>query len=137
MDNQFVNYEIAFELKKLGFDEDCFYMYWRKTGELEDVSTLAPLNCRVINNSSLEDKRGDILFSAPLWQQAVDFIREVKEIGFRLSYREASRHWYFTLFPYASDDKFISEALYATWHEGRTAGLLKAIEMIKYGRSKL
>lgn len=74
MKEQFVTYEIAKQLKKLGFDERCFGLFnqikelcypqlhygeWKSFHDQEDQKWITP---------------------APLWQQVVDWLREEKDI---------------------------------------------------------
>ena len=66
MQKQFVTYEIAKKLKELGFDEECFgyYSYSKKL---------------FLGNGKDAYNYKDII-SAPLWQQAIDWIAEKYKI---------------------------------------------------------
>ena len=68
MERQFVTYEIAKQLKELGFDECCLAVYFKDKFQL-----VKGFN---INNVDLyvADEFGGIL--APVWQQAIDWFRE-------------------------------------------------------------
>lgn len=67
MQKQFVTYEIALKLKELGFDEECLGWFWGKTPVLEIGRTTLDA---LINPAIL----------APLWQQAIDWLREKHSI---------------------------------------------------------
>lgn len=67
MEEEFVPYELAVKLKELGFDKECFGGYIRlSNGDFE----LAFYKDRLINFN----KESNIYVSAPLWQQAFDFM---------------------------------------------------------------
>lgn len=57
MEKQFVPYDLALRLKKLGFDEKCFGVYYSKDGDV-----------RIYDGNESGD--------APLWQQAFDWFRD-------------------------------------------------------------
>lgn len=69
MKEQFVPYDIALKLKELGFDEECLG-YFNNDKILKNI--LNPKDC---NNTFL---KGLNLLSAPLWQQAIDFLKKRK-----------------------------------------------------------
>ena len=64
MNKEFVSYEIAFELKELGFDEPCF-KYWVQT--YNDTHTWMDLHNKALNDDDCK---------APLYQQAFRWFRE-------------------------------------------------------------
>jgi len=66
MKKEFIPYEQALELKKLGFNEICIFYY-----DCEDKEWVKPAEFARYNYNVL---RGDIL--APLYQQAFKFFRE-------------------------------------------------------------
>jgi hypothetical protein len=68
MKNLFVPYEMAVELKKLGFNEGCLAYY---NGNLE----LDTLNME--RSVAIQDyNAGEWLYSAPLYQQVIDWFRD-------------------------------------------------------------
>ena len=73
MEKEFAPYELAVKLKELGFDEPCFGYY------RIDEKFMALTNYHENYNDS------DSRISAPLWQQAFDWFREIivtgKQIG--------------------------------------------------------
>jgi len=76
MGKEFVPYEIALELKEIGFDETCITNYY--DGELENPTVDTYPN----NNKYLAEKHSEFgeCISAPLWQQAFRWFREKHNI---------------------------------------------------------
>jgi hypothetical protein len=71
MENEFIPFQQALELKELGFDEECLFAYYGKS----DLSNFKEYDydlCGDRNNLSLKD--GEV--SAPLYQQAFRWFRE-------------------------------------------------------------
>jgi hypothetical protein len=84
MDNMFVTYEIALMLKEKGFDEPCFGTY-NSFGDFVQSNSGYPL---LKNSDKLYDDiwlkhiqthfpehTPDMLCTAPLWQQAIDWLK--------------------------------------------------------------
>lgn len=67
MKNQFIPYELALTLKELSFDEKCFMHYENSEGQLYES-----FGSDYMKNSTLTDWET----SAPLWQQAFDWLLE-------------------------------------------------------------
>jgi hypothetical protein len=67
MEKQFVTYEIAKQLKRLGFDEECLGIY---CPELDIHNVGVNWNTNNINDIKKE------WYSAPLWQQVIDWLIE-------------------------------------------------------------
>ncbi len=70
MKDQFVTFEIAEKLKELGFNEECFSFYWTDKVFYENVYYGVRGN-------------GESTISAPLWQQAIDWIYSKTPEGFK------------------------------------------------------
>ncbi len=68
MKEQFVTYEIAKKLKQKGFAEKCFTFYF-KTGNIEGHAEVG----MGFTNATKAVKN---IVTAPLWQQAIDWLRE-------------------------------------------------------------
>jgi hypothetical protein len=66
MKDQFVTYEIAKRLKKLGFNEQCFGLIKPDNNLIIEDQYLYITNIDVHNENC----------AAPLWQQAIDWLRE-------------------------------------------------------------
>ena len=68
MEEQFIPYELAIELRILGFDDYGFAFYWTDTKQL------------IFDSPDYLGKHNGVHLQAPLWQQAFDWFR--KEKGF-------------------------------------------------------
>lgn len=128
MKKQFVTYEIALKLKELGFDEPCFGEYViPENPELEIYQD---------NDYDMYYDKPKSICLAPLWQQAIDWLREKYSlaIGYTVAYPLSysfhvqdlirttnRRNWNFNGgIEYVSDFK-----------QGQEKAILKAIELIK------
>ena len=68
LEKEFVTFEIAEKMKKLGYDEPCFAFY---------SSSFAKIKAKLIIGSIVKEQKhyqGQIC-SAPLWQQAVEWLK--------------------------------------------------------------
>lgn len=77
IDKDFIPYELALELKGLGFDEPCLGYYSDKTGEDKTIYTVGTVQ-NSINSMSvhLNTNCRSYEFSAPTYSQAFRFFRE-------------------------------------------------------------
>lgn len=71
MKDQFVTYELAKKLKELGFNEPCFKYYGISSKALFDMAK----GKETVNNEQFKNDPEDVWCSAPLWQQAIDWLR--------------------------------------------------------------
>lgn len=127
MKEQFVTYDIALKLKVLGFDEECLARYlvvteWEKpTGEIRlQISN----NCTNTHNA---------LFKAPLWQQAIDWLREKYQLHIYIDFYDT-----YAFAIKCEKDQYYNrfgsfEMELKTYHEAREQAILKAIELIIKG----
>lgn len=117
MKEQFVTYEIAKRMKELGFNEPCFTVFVSSR-----VITFLPSSMNYCkNNNELPIHT----VSAPLWQQAIDWLREKYNVEIwvepaMLSYR------YKIL---ASDNKWEGHKE-IKFEQARETAILKALEII-------
>ena len=70
MNNEFVSYEIALELKELGFNEPCFTYYYNITGNLRTNISVD------IDNGWTYFPNKKLITLAPTFSQAFRFFRE-------------------------------------------------------------
>ena len=61
MKEQFIPYELAIELRNLGFDDYIFAFYWTDTKQL------------ILDSPNYLGKHNGVHLQAPLWQQAFDW----------------------------------------------------------------
>lgn len=78
MKNQFVTYNIALKLKELGFNEPCL-CEWNISEQTNEISL------RDVYYGLQGDWPHRVLFGAPLWQQAIDWLRETHKIYINFS----------------------------------------------------
>lgn len=125
MKKQFVTYEIALKLKELGFNEECFGYYTEsrllhlggRTGNIDDVK---------INKKYVEDIcQNDNACSAPLWQQAIDWLREEHDVIIDVAkIFNGTDSYHFAI-------NLEWEYFSGTYYEALEESILKAIELIK------
>jgi len=72
MEKEFVPYELALELKELGFDEPCFGFCQYKNGKIKHITTEEGN----YNNRFHKSTSDFFWVSAPLYQQAFRWFRE-------------------------------------------------------------
>lgn len=131
MEKQFVTYEIALELKELGFNEHCIAFYYLFENEEKFlISTIT-------NTNSSWGK--DTHMSAPLWQQALEFLRQ-NHINIEIAYQAINlwRASAFCIFKKDTDVDF-REIFFIdkeTYEEAREQAILQAIELIKDNNEK-
>lgn len=115
-EKQFVTYEIALALKELEFDEECLAWYAHEKCFSSDYIFL--------------QYREDLEFAfAPLWQQAIDWLREKKKIhiGISLYYDGYS----IDVRNFNNDTSFCTNGEILEFHKAREQAILKAIELCK------
>ena len=125
MESLFCPYELALELKELGFDEISLFCY-------DTVNEGNPLShCpHLLLNSQLEGFENEPI-SAPLWQQAFRFFREKYGLHYIIckniqmdgyGYREV------ILIPYMEENE---NTIFKTYEEAEVECLVKLIEIAK------
>jgi len=90
MEEQFVTHEIALKLKELGFDKPCFDSYYKESPEYGDNIILWKYG---YDNFGREEYIWNILCDAPLWQQAIDWLREKRDTVIDLKYKKDALGW--------------------------------------------
>lgn len=74
MKSQFLTYEIALAVKELGFDEECIGFYYNKVYNNENnfeiaIPDVVKVMCAKFNH-----------IKAPLWQQVIEWFRNLHNI---------------------------------------------------------
>ena len=120
MNKEFIPYEQALELKKLGFDERCFMYYWHDSEELAATQWYA-------KHTDLSNNK----LSAPLYQQAFRFFRE--KYGYN-GVIEGSKRFGFEWCIYRDEYEYIKPPNNTTtYEEAELECLKKLIEIVKGG----
>jgi len=118
MEKEFIPYDIALELKELGFDEPCFGYY-----NMVNHSGKFQLDTRILENS-------DDYIEAPLYQQCWRWFREKYKSYYTI---EGSKKHGFAFCIYSENDDIIEEVslVYYTYEEAELECLKKLIEITK------
>jgi hypothetical protein len=124
MENEFIPYEQALELKELGFDEPCFKGY---TEEYKTLISFSSTN----TNTSVKNALPTKPFTAPLYQQAFRWFREKHNLHGIVSYC-GKNQWDIELLDYKGNQLVeIENNTFWTYEEAELACLIKLIEIIK------
>jgi len=132
MEKEFIPYELALELKELGFDEPC--LGWFKNNELTTSFN------DLYMNPKERGKRFEII-KAPLYQQAFKWFREVHNlrgfIGYRPNVKQFDYHIYdmgLSGMDYVTQrtmEAFNKDPLVGTYEEAELGCLKQLIQIIK------
>lgn len=127
MKEQYVPYPIAVEMKALGFDEEC-YAYYDKDGEAYEFEYY---DMDRTNSTLQSDYGGDKDCTAPLWQQALEWL-DSKGIFIDTIYHKSRK---FAAFVMNECGISITDALlfklYKSRSEAQEAAILEALKYIK------
>lgn len=97
MKHLFVDYEIAKELKRLGFNDPCFGFF---NEDYIDNGVIGIGNPRNYNNfefnKTWRSSSVDDIVSAPLTQQAIDWLREKHKIVLIID-KTAHNYWFYKI----------------------------------------
>jgi hypothetical protein len=120
MENEFIPYEQALELKKLGFDEPCFGRYWHEEFKLINIDK--------------QFEKPDYVCLAPLYQQAFRWFREKHKYDITIPPSGDSNGntigYYYEIIFQGWDDGIESDS-YDSYIEAEQACLNKLIEIVK------
>ena len=124
INNQFIPYNLALELKELGFDEQCIAYYVNNQDKLIfDITGVN--NFTRTNYGSVLGKHCQ---AAPLWQQVFEFFREKYNLHY-IIYKNINIDGYD--FCEITTDNIINKNSYVTYEEARLECLKKLIELAK------
>ena len=130
MEKEFVPYEIALELKSLGFNEPCMKGYTEEYKKLISFSS-------TYTNTSVEKTLPTKPLTAPLYQQAFRFFREKYKISGEISsdfYLEGKdNEWEYNIYQLGKeDDGYVGTInIFKTYEEAELECLKKLIEIVK------
>ena len=129
INNQFIPYELALELKNLGFNEECFAFYGLSR---DDYKTIRLSIFQNLKTDYLSDVHHlDVTCDAPLYQQAFDFFREKYNMSGEVYIFKG--FWNFDIEDFKNDIQLFTtnEIVYSTHEEARLECLKKLIEIAK------
>ncbi len=124
MKNEFTPYDIALDMKGIGFDEDCLRSY--SINDIDDDGG-------IIYKPQLQDFVDPNYIKAPLYQQAFRWFRE--KHGFNYLIREIVKGQYNFSFEKWERKSYASER-FRTYEEAELACLRKLIEIVKENQCK-
>lgn len=128
MKEQFVTYDIALKLKELGFDGQCFAFYF--DGEFRILHQFNNLDINSRSNSEHHKLNSTMnLYAAPLWQQAIDWLREKHDLIVYVSSYQKDKHL-FGVFTYGDEELTELGEWIVSYKEAREQAILKTIELI-------
>lgn len=115
MEKEFVPYELALELRNLGFDDYVFAFYWTDTKQL------------ILDSPDYLGKHNGVHLQAPLWQQAFNWFREKYNLHY-IIYKNINIDGYD--FCRVTTDGITNKNTYS-YEEARLECLKKLINIIK------
>jgi hypothetical protein len=122
MDKEFVPYQEAFELKKLGFNEECFWWYgFEKYLRKDRIGTSTNYSYFLENKSC----------SAPLYSQAFRWFRENHNMSGEVGINVMEDDEYCYEIGDVKTRTTVDEGSYKTYEEAELACLKKLIEIVK------
>lgn len=137
MKEQFCSYNIALKLKELGFDEPCIAYYFNRYGDVELFSEFVIDHSKMVFYTHSEYET-----IAPLWQQAIDWLREKYKLHIEIYFGKDKSSIWFDPIVYTlkkprdgySEDDWLYEPLNEVeqeknFYKARETAILKAIEL--------
>ena len=134
MKELFCTYEIAMKLKELGFNKGCLDIYY-DNGD-EDSESNWKLLLEKPKKSFKNDKEFEI--AAPLWQQAIDFLRDEYNLSINV-FPISSNRWFYSIRKFKIEPDFNFEDIVKspyppgfakeTYEEAQKLAILNAIEL--------
>lgn len=156
MEEQFCDYGISFALKDLGFDERCLAYHSKEKDMYEDDNggrtSLKILtyknsgelsNLRFVTNSLFiylyanESTSGELYClsqsaTAPLWQQAIDWVRKEHDIDIEIHSKFGQGNgWWANLCYNPTRTEVLNIAMFDNYNEARKQAIIESIEIIK------
>jgi hypothetical protein len=132
MNKEFIQYNIAIELKQLGFDEPCFGYYIELRNPIEGILTI----------EKCENNKDGCL--APTFSQAFRFFRETYGLKHDIDDDNIGTKFYYKIKSYTDkfdnyddiikpmrEEKDWAKIEFKTYEEAELACLIKLIEIIK------
>lgn len=133
MKKQFVTYEIALKLKKIGFKKKCFG-YYTETKILHLGGKYNTIDFRVRSKYVEDICQHDDACLAPLWQQVFEWLIKNHSIHIHICVPNKKK-WLVQLHTlngeWIFNDGIDSEWYYDTYGDAREQGILKAIKLIR------
>ena len=129
MEREFVSYEVALELKELGFEEPCFAFYGLSR---DDYKTIRLSIFQNLKTDYLPDVHHlDVTCDAPLYQQALRFFREKYMLSGEIYIFK--NIWNFDIEDISNSIQLYTSGImcYNSYEEAELECLVKLIEIVK------
>lgn len=144
MKKQFATYEIALAMKELGFDEPCLG-YFPNVENSDKTMIFFDRVPEYTINSLFDKNPTNYHFTAPLWQQCVDWFRENQNINVEINYLPNIKKYGILSSSIDIRPRDLTQnentkrgieitnnyARYDTYQEAREQAILKCIELCK------
>ena len=143
MKEQFVPYELALKLKKIGFNEPCIFAYCINKSNntpsiLESSNPFGELNDPLDWNNMqkgyyrtiINYNKEDVKCSALLWGQAFNWFREKYKFKVGIGINDKGLYYDYKIVLFNTTDAYYKDC-YNTYTEARLACLEKLIELCK------
>ena len=131
---EFVPYEVALELKELGFDEECLAWFAETKGIQIAPETYKKWTSKPCNNSNIVKVFNVDCITAPTFSQAFRWFREKYKYDITIPPTGDSNGntigYYYEIIFQGWDDGIESES-YDTYEEAELECLIKLIEVVK------
>lgn len=137
MQEQFVTFEIASELKELGYDESCFGIF---DTAIQNKLCYGFSSEKGYTYNQFTWKAKTQIILSPLWQQVIDWFRKTKKIDIQILRNKPDYNEYKVEIYMINDNDtylhlYIKDGDYIVWfssyEEAREQAILKAIELCK------
>ena len=127
MEKQFIPYELALELKELGFDEKCIGLWQSKYNSVPYLNINSVENIDTLLSGKIHNEDVNYIVKSPLWQQAFDWFREKYNLHY-IIYKNINIDGYD--FCRVTTDGITNKNTYS-YEEARLECLKKLIEIVK------
>lgn len=122
MQTEFVKYELAVELVKLGFNDTCFGGYTKKEKDLW---------VGYVGSQGGEQFNREYHILAPLYQQAFKFVRQKYDLCYSIDPFDDNTYDYTVFNPNITEMEEFDEGPYDTYEEAELACLTRLIIIVK------
>ena len=126
IESNFVPYQIAVDMKSIGFDEPCFGYFDPLLGDY----TIMNSDCINPKPTLFNHNSSSIVVSAPTFSQAFRFFREKYKI-FPYTYTGNGNLFHYCMFIKDRDNQYHSNNLYLSNEEAELECLKELIEIVK------
>lgn len=133
MNEQFVPYDLALELKELGFDEECFATFSFSNKKLSGLplEDMEGKPCNALEYTWKNSEIHSTNTAALLWQQAFDFFRKKHNLNGEIVYNILELDGYWWQVNSKEGDTWSSKNETFPYEEAQKQCLIKLIEICK------